>query len=416
GSSAWRRGGAPRACPWGPLLAAAPPGASRGAKVLRWEADTPLAREMAALEEAGDFLDFCLERAEEFTKRDWLASLTLLTMRRRFSTSMPLFQRYNQRLLQEADGMFAESVHLLLHRYGVLGYAPAVWQLLPLMAARLPLMAPKHVALSAWALGRALVNDQESWAALGQAMQARAAEFALADLAMFAWALSAVDRASPPEVVSLKLAARKKLVGQGPASASSHDLCMLFKAVARLTPEDRHFLEWLLLLMTEGMAVKAMPFAAQGLTGIWATLGQLRWLPPKEVVEVLCEESRLLRLDHTFNQDMAAELAGALLRLRVDDPRPAYQVVDFVARKGLSLRADTLLVLTEFFAARSVTHEVAWKRLGVRAQQRGVDLRLADLDRLISAFRASEKGNQRIFGMLDLFVKIREDHARYGAA
>ena len=70
--------------------------------MLRWECDTPLAREMAALEEASDFLSFCLERADEFTRRDWLASLTLLTMRRRFSTSLPLFQQYSQRLVSEA--------------------------------------------------------------------------------------------------------------------------------------------------------------------------------------------------------------------------------------------------------------------------------------------------------------------------
>mmetsp|Transcript_15246 Transcript_15246/g.47946 ORF Transcript_15246/g.47946 Transcript_15246/m.47946 type:complete len:114 (+) Transcript_15246:146-487(+) len=113
---------------------------------------------------------------------------------------------------------------------------------------------------------------------------------------------------------------------------------------------------------------------------------------------------------------MAAGLARALLRLGVEDPRPTYQVVDFVARKGLSLRADALLTLAEFFAARGVTHEAAWKRLGVRAQQRGVDLRLPDIDRLIAAFRRAGTGNQRVYGMLSLFLRIREDQARYGAA
>jgi len=391
-------------------------GAWRGAKVLRWECDTPLAREMAALQEAGDFLSFCLERADEFTRRDWLASLTLLTMRRRFSTSHPLFQRYSQRVLREAEGKFEESVHLLLHRYGVLGYAPAVWHLLPTLSARVPLMTPKQLSLSAWALGRTLVNDEEAWASLGEAFRTRAEEFALPDLAMATWALSAVDRVSPPEVVALKQAVRKKLLGQAIDGLSSHDLCMLFKAVARLTPQDRRFLEWLLLLMLEGMATKQIPFAAQGLASIWGTLASLRWRPDEEAVAALCEESRLLRLDHTFNQDMASELARALLQLGVEDPRPTYQVVDFVARKGLSLRADALLTLAEFFAARDVTHDLAWKRLGVRAQQRGVDLRLPEIDRLIAAFRKAGKGNQRIYGMLALFLRIREDQARYGAA
>ena len=126
---------------------------ARGAKILRWDCDTPLAREMAAYPEASDFLCFCLERANEFSKRDWIASLTLLTVRKRFSIALPQFQEYSQLLVSRADVHFHDSVHLLLHRYGVLGYAPAVWQLLPLMVARVPLMTPKQISLCAWGLG-----------------------------------------------------------------------------------------------------------------------------------------------------------------------------------------------------------------------------------------------------------------------
>ena len=132
---------------------------ARGAKILRWECDTPLAREMATYPEASDFLCFCLERAEEFSKRDWLASLTLLTVRKRFSTSLPQFQEYSQVLISKAEVHFQDSVHLLLHRYGVLGYAPAVWRLLPLMVARVPLMTPKQIALCAWGLGQLFWNQ-----------------------------------------------------------------------------------------------------------------------------------------------------------------------------------------------------------------------------------------------------------------
>lgn len=389
--------------------------ACRTAKILRWECDTPLAKEMASLEEATDFLTFCLDRADDFTKRDWLASLTLLTMRKRFATSHPLFQRYSQRLLRDPS-IFEDNIHLLLHRYSVLGYAPGVWSLLPLFAARLPLLSPKQLALSAWALSRVLVNDGETWQGIGDAFRRQVADCSLPDLAMLAWAFSNIDRVAPPEVVALKRAVREKLMGAATDDVSSHDLCMLFKAIARLTPQDMRFLEWLLLIMLEGMANKTLSFAAQGLTTIWSTLAALRWDLNGDNLEVLCEESRCLRLDHTFNQDMAAEIARALLRLGVDDARPAYQVVEYVARKGLSLRADTLLTLVEFFAARSVMHERAWKRLGVRSQQRAVDLSLPEIERLVAAFRRAGKGNQRIDGMMQLFARLREDQARYGAA
>lgn len=391
-------------------------GAVRGAKILRWECDTPLAREMATYQEADDFLEFCLENADQLSKRDWLASLTLLTVRKRFSTTSPKFQQYSKRLLQDADLHFKDGVHLLFHRYGVLGYAPAVWKLLPLMIARTPTMTPKQLALCAWGLGRTLVNDEEAWAALGSALRDQAQNFELPDLAMAAWGLAAVDRVVPGEVVALKQAVRRKLLGQSLEEVTSHNLCILLKAVGRLTPEDRRFLEWLLLLMLEAMERKTMSFAAQGLVSIWSALASLRWRPEEQALEVLCEESRYLRLDHTFNQDMAAELGRALLTLKVTDQRPEYQIADYVARKGLSLRSDALLALAEFMAARAVNHDMAWKRLGVRAQQRGVDLRLEELDRLVAAFRRAGRGNQRIYGMLTLFLRLREDQAKYGAA
>lgn len=391
-------------------------GSVRGAKILRWECDTKLAREMATISDAADFLCFCLEREEEFTKRDWVAALTLLTVRKRFSTQLPLFKRFADRLLHHAESKFEESVHLLVHRFGVISYAPAVWHLLPLISARLPVMQPKQIALCAWSMGRALVNDDDAWTILGGVLRTRAPEFAIPELAMMAWSFAAIDRHAPLEIVAVKDAARRKLMGTSTEDVCSHDLCMLFKAVAKLTPHDRRFLEWLLLLMLEGMARKVTPFTAQSLTSVWSTLGSLKWQLEAEALEALCEESRLLRLDHTFNQDMAAAVATALLSLEVTDQRPEYPVVDFVARKGLNLRADTLLTLAEFMALRGVSHDVAWKRIGVRAQQRGMDLKLPDLDRLVNAFRRAGRMNDRIHGMLLLARRLREDQVMYGAA
>ena len=388
----------------------------RGAKILRWECDTFLAREMAEYLEAPDFLNFCVENAERFSKRDWVASLTLLTLRKRFHTSLPQFHAYNQLLLGKAEKDFPEIIHLILHRYGVICYAPAVWRLLPVMTARVPCMSPKQIALCAWSLGRTLVHEEPAWLALGGVVSAQAPEFALADLAMFSWGLAAVDRVNPAVILALKQAARQRLIGQNLQDVSSHNLCMLLKAMSKLTPGDKRFLEWLLLVILEGMEDKTLTFAAQGVTSIWSALAILKWCPEGKPLEILCEESRHLRLDHTFNQDMAAELARALLILDLKDLRPEYQIADYVARRGLSLRSETLLTLAEFFAVREVNHDLAWKKLGVRAQQRGIDLSLPDIDRLVAAFRRAGRGNQRIFGMMSLFLRLREDQAKYGAA
>ena len=277
-------------------------------------------------------------------------------------------------------------------------------------------MTPKQIALCAWGLGRTLVHEEQAWIVLGGAVCSHAKEFSLSDIAMFAWGLAAVDRTAPAEILALKQAVRQKLMGKGLEDESSQNLCMLLKAMSKLTPGDKRFLQWLLLLIFEAMEAKTMPFAAQGTTSVWSALAILKWRPEDQQLEVLCEESRQLRLDHTFNQDMAAEIARALMVLDVKDPRPEYQVADYVARRGLLLRSDTLLILAEFFAARQVSHDLAWKRLGVRVQQRGIDLSLQDIERLVGAFRRAGRGNQRIHGMLSLFLRIREDQAKYGAA
>ena len=50
---------------------------------------------MAALPEAAELLAFCLREAARLAKRDWLASLTLLTTRRRLDRRSPDFLAYN---------------------------------------------------------------------------------------------------------------------------------------------------------------------------------------------------------------------------------------------------------------------------------------------------------------------------------
>ena len=52
------------------------------AKILRWEPDTKWARQMESINDCDEFCNFCLEHENEFTKRDWIASLTYLTTRR----------------------------------------------------------------------------------------------------------------------------------------------------------------------------------------------------------------------------------------------------------------------------------------------------------------------------------------------
>ncbi|SBT71322.1 conserved Plasmodium protein, unknown function [Plasmodium malariae] len=55
-----------------------------------------------------------------------------------------------------------------------------------------------------------------------------------------------------------------------------------------------------------------------------------------------------------------------------------------------------------------------WKQFGVAIQKKAIDLELTQIKNLHNIFTTNGKGNDRIIGVLDTFIQIKEDINAYG--
>ncbi|CBZ55881.1 conserved hypothetical protein [Neospora caninum Liverpool] len=208
------------------------------------------------------------------TRRDYLAALTLLTTRKRLDRRSELFLRLVDRVVHHPSLSRPPYVHLFLHRFAVLGHAPALWKLAATLPSLLPQMVPSHVAISAWSLATCFVVIDSVWDEIGRLALVHLDALSFTDVAMLAWAVARIDRRKPQEILALKSRAltileatqdvqnptstlpgpRSSVSPSAPSEAPSavaplvppHDLCMLFRAMATLLPRD---LPWLLRLL-----------------------------------------------------------------------------------------------------------------------------------------------------------------------
>jgi len=186
---------------------------------------------------------------------------------------------------------------------------------------------------------------------------------------------------------------------------------MLYRALATINPGATRNLHETLV---KGMEMESLGFRAQEITTLWTTFADMK-VKDKHAIDLLCEETRRLRLDHTFNQHMVVAIGKSITTMKIDDARVIYQLVHWVRENGESMNAQRLLEVCEFLSGANINDEKAWKRLGVRAQKRGIDLSLADARKLRHCFYKVRRSNQRVAGILDLFVNCKEDEAKYGA-
>lgn len=55
-----------------------------------------------------------------------------------------------------------------------------------------------------------------------------------------------------------------------------------------------------------------------------------------------------------------------------------------------------------------------WKQFGVAIQKKAIDLELTQIKKLQNIFITNGKKNDRILGVLDAFIQIKEDINSYG--
>ncbi|CAD7946228.1 unnamed protein product [Amoebophrya sp. A120] len=137
---------------------------------LRWETDTKHAKKLERFgKDPLAVFSYCHAYRTKLQYRDWLAALTLLTTQQhRFDSSWEAFRLFNEHVRN--FGVTNKNLPLILHRYAVLRYTPAVFKLLPRLQGLVLDLPPKQLALAAWSLGRCHVYDERVWDLLATKM------------------------------------------------------------------------------------------------------------------------------------------------------------------------------------------------------------------------------------------------------
>merc|ERR1711915_731409 len=175
---------------------------------------------------------------------------------------------------------------------------------------------------------------------------------------------------------------------------------MLYRAFVTLQSNKIQLLHDTLV---NGMETKKLGLNAQEITTLWTTFADAKVDDPTALY-LLSEETRRLRFDYTFNASMLIAIAKSIKRLNHADGRVIYQLIFWIQRRGESLKAAHLKDVCVLFADMNIDDQEAWKRLGVRAQKVSVELPLEDIRKIRTAFIRTKRMNDRIGGMLQLFL------------
>jgi hypothetical protein len=135
---------------------------------------------------------------------------------------------------------------------------------------------------------------------------------------------------------------------------------------------------------------------------------------PSAFTESLLEASRGLRFCEDLNQNKVGQICDALTVLKLNDPRIVYQVILFVDTHKSEINKKNLLRIIRCMTRLGVDNDILWKRLASRMEDPvGLSFSVQELEEIKRSF-ACHKNNQRVLGILDLFIKTKIDAQKYG--
>lgn len=88
-------------------------------------------------------------------------------------------------------------------------------------------------------------------------------------------------------------------------------------------------------------------------------------LKDEDITEKLCEASRYLRLDHSFNSNMVNSIVTSIHKLRIKDPRIIYQIVHWLEKRSVQMHATQMYNIICLLDQMCIYHDKAWKQLGI---------------------------------------------------
>lgn len=133
-------------------------------------------------------------------------------------------------------------------------------------------------------------------------------------------------------------------------------------------------------------------------------------------VEALCEATRGLRSCSDFNQNKVAQICDSIAALNVSDPRVVYQVILFLdTNREVGMNGKNILRVIRGMGQLGVDNPVLWRRLGNRLEQAlGLDYSFRELEEIKRVFTKLNPRNQRVQGILDLYLRTKQEVIQYG--
>ncbi|VWU48271.1 conserved protein, unknown function [Hepatocystis sp. ex Piliocolobus tephrosceles] len=188
----------------------------------------------------------------------------------------------------------------------------------------------------------------------------------------------------------------------------SQDICMIMKAFAIMNKSDPFFFLYLFNFIIKNVKNNKMMVTAQGITSVWVCLREYE-IKNKKIIECALELSRFLRLDHTVNSSMMHEIVISIHKLKIKDRRILYHLFYHLKKKCINMYVQHLYDVIINLHEMKIHDDDLWKQFGVAIQKE-----LTQIKKLYHIFTTNGKGNDRIFGVLDTFIQIKEDVIAYG--
>ncbi|WBY57405.1 hypothetical protein Py17XNL_000900301 [Plasmodium yoelii yoelii] len=193
----------------------------------------------------------------------------------------------------------------------------------------------------------------------------------------------------------------------------TQDICMIMKSYAILNKSDSFFFLFLFNFIIKNIKNNKMTVTAQGIISIWVCLREYE-IKNKKIIDSALELSRFLRLDHTVNSSMMHEIVTSIHKLKIKDRRILYHLFVHLKKKCINMHVQHLYDVIICLNDMKINDDDLWKQFGVAIQKKAIDLELTQIKKLQNIFTTNGKKNDRILGVLDAFIQIKEDINSYG--
>ena len=299
------------------------------------------------------------------------------------------------------EGVFSFMPHLKQLRQ-----TPYAWKLVPVIESQIPNASLEQLSSVAYNLAKLKVPDGAIWRSIRKRfLSLHLTEYPSKYIVRTIWGISN----SGVPIPDLDNAELKAFINRIPVDAlTPQDIVMIIGSLCYICPKDTP----LILKFSEKLS-HSLPLPTCAIVILWKSVSRMQ--SPPELLEFLYEQSRALRLDPDgFTENACVHVAHAAALIKCEDARVMYQLIFFIKSKGLKLRADPYLSLIKHFARLGIDDEVVWRRFATRLEKHGPSFTLKQLRDVQRCFAQAGKLNQRVNGILQCFIALKEDHERYG--